>query len=746
MGKLFNKEEKTKSSSKQRVDIPSWLKPYITDLPEQITEISEQEFTPYDVEDRLVDLTDDERAALDMIREQVAGVGTPFEDLIQRTAGLGQRYLEGPSAEELERRSNPYTEQVLDRVRAGIERGLGTELNQIGDAAAGAGAFGGARQGVYEAEAAGAASRNLADITAELMTDRFNQARQDYYQGLSGAFSSLQQEGAFQQQSLGDILQRAAALQSAGGTERTLDQIGKDLEYEEFLREEQYAPARQQYATDNLLNILNLVRGQSGESVSTTKESGNYLGKAVGMATSVMGAMGMGGGGGEPGGRISGASSQYQGLGPAPIAAPVTSTLRGLTSSAYNAPVYAQAPSVPQNFGNFASGGGLMQNPSWFGGRRFKDGGKVEEYQDGGFLGAALESLTSRGIDKLPNPGRGLRNFLESLDRADEEYMPVVASPLERAVRTGVGAVGDVGLGTIEGAGKAAQFLIDGITPETELLGTALKPRANLRQLSEEGGDLSNLSFEELQTINDQISQLQRRNLDDASTENANQLVEPLAALLPKRKPERAQEQKSTQPQKTQRRDTPTPVEVERKEPKRKRLEDRVNMPLLLAGAAMLQGDSFADSLAGGIQAYVSANLGLEEAEAERKKAKIEGAMAQAELEKDLAYIDAQKMFGQANLMKARAAMEEDKKEQQDPLKISKELMSQITDLQELAERARLEGDDEASQRAKSQADQLMSRYNQVLGLNVNGGEQPTGDSQALSRDILRKLVEAANK
>lgn len=85
---------------------------------------------------------------------------------------------------------NPFYEQVLDRTLGRMNTNFQHQLNQIGDQATAAGAFGGGRHGIVEGQAYGQHNLNVGDVTANIQqqayTDAASRATQDYMSGLSG--------------------------------------------------------------------------------------------------------------------------------------------------------------------------------------------------------------------------------------------------------------------------------------------------------------------------------------------------------------------------------------------------------------------------------------------------------------------------------------------------------------------------------------------------------------------------------
>ena len=127
-------------------------------------------------------------------------------------AGLGS--LVGPQA--YEQFMSPYQQDVINATLGEFDRNQTIQNTGMRDAAIQAGAYGGGREGVMQAESARGAATNRANLQAQLLNQGFQQAQaaaaQDLAarQGLGGYQSQLgQQEQAFAQAGL-DATQIAA--------------------------------------------------------------------------------------------------------------------------------------------------------------------------------------------------------------------------------------------------------------------------------------------------------------------------------------------------------------------------------------------------------------------------------------------------------------------------------------------------------------------------------------------------------
>ena len=127
-------------------------------------------------------------------------------------AGLGS--LVGPDA--YKQFMSPYQQDVINATLGEFDRNQAIQNTGMRDAAIQAGAYGGGREGVMQAESARGAATNRANLQAQLLAQGFQQAQaaagQDLAarQGLGGYQSQLgQQEQAFAQAGL-DATQIAA--------------------------------------------------------------------------------------------------------------------------------------------------------------------------------------------------------------------------------------------------------------------------------------------------------------------------------------------------------------------------------------------------------------------------------------------------------------------------------------------------------------------------------------------------------
>jgi len=183
------------------------------------------------------------------------------------------------NAQNVQRFLNPATDQVVDRALQDIERSRQLAQQRVGDRAVAAGAFGGSRQGIVEAETNRGFADTAADTAAQLRQQAFDRAtalqQAEFDRGLTAQRSNQQaglaagqanqqtalEAGRLNQQAglqgqglnlqaiglLGDLgqsqqdvaLRSGQALANLGLTNRQLDQLALDSERELELQRQQ---------------------------------------------------------------------------------------------------------------------------------------------------------------------------------------------------------------------------------------------------------------------------------------------------------------------------------------------------------------------------------------------------------------------------------------------------------------------------------------------------------------------------
>ena len=218
--------------------------------------------------------------------QYVAGPGAFTTQAEGLAGGLGSYapYLQaaeaatGPTAYQAY--MSPYQQDVIQSTLQEYDIQAQKGLPGIGQAAYQAGAFGGARQGVAEAEYRSASDRNRAALQAQLLQQGFGQAQQL-------ASQQYQQQMGLAQQAPAAVGQQIAALTGLGAQQQAQQQA--QLEAQKQL---QYQQAYQPYQATQALGtgVMGLMTGYSP--YTTRQEitpSPSGLSTALGTASTLAG-------------------------------------------------------------------------------------------------------------------------------------------------------------------------------------------------------------------------------------------------------------------------------------------------------------------------------------------------------------------------------------------------------------------------------------------------------------------------
>ena len=163
---------------------------------------------------------------------------------------------------------SPYQQNVIDATLRTMGSAQEMALNKQGAQASAAGAFGGSRHGIAEAETRKAYGQQAQDFVGKQMQSGFMNA---------------------QQQASDDMARRqqtAAAMMSTGESARMLDQAKLEADYAEFMRKQQFP----------LTGLNALTLGASGipEGYGTTTSTGSQVTSTGGMGPALGAAGGFG--------------------------------------------------------------------------------------------------------------------------------------------------------------------------------------------------------------------------------------------------------------------------------------------------------------------------------------------------------------------------------------------------------------------------------------------------------------------
>lgn len=193
-------------------------------------------------------------------------------------AGLGGLGAGGAYAQmatdpsQIQAYMSPYMQNVVDVQQREAQRQAGIAGTQRQARATGAGAFGGSRQAIVEAEAQRNLARQLGDIQAQGLQNAFQNAQQAQQfganlglQGLGLAGQQAATLGQLGQTQYGQQMGISAAQQQAGAQQQALEQQRLSQQYQDFLNQVRF-PYQQMAFMSDILRGMPLT-GQSAQSI-----------------------------------------------------------------------------------------------------------------------------------------------------------------------------------------------------------------------------------------------------------------------------------------------------------------------------------------------------------------------------------------------------------------------------------------------------------------------------------------------
>jgi len=234
----------------ERKELPEFLEDAYKKLTQQATAVTDPsvKYMPYGGQ-RLSPLTTEQQAG-----RQLAFQGAQaFQPDLQQARGLTSLATAPITGQDINYYMNPFQQQVTGNVLDEMRRRSDIEGQRTSDAAVRAGAFGGSRYGIQEAER----MRNLRDQQSRTASQM---AQQNYQQALGAAQSQKAQQlsGGQQFSNLGgqqmNLQQKGiSGLNQAGLQGQQQLQRGMDMAYQDFLRQQQF-PYTQAATFSNLLS------------------------------------------------------------------------------------------------------------------------------------------------------------------------------------------------------------------------------------------------------------------------------------------------------------------------------------------------------------------------------------------------------------------------------------------------------------------------------------------------------------
>tara|TARA_R110000772_G_scaffold78530_1_gene168422 strand:- start:149 stop:1180 length:1032 start_codon:yes stop_codon:yes gene_type:complete len=228
---------KGKTVSQQTVD-PAQMAMY-QDLYDKSKSIASQPFVPY-TGSRVAGFNPDQLQGFDATRG-IFESSQAFDPrgAINTLAGQSAPTLLGA---DINAYQNPFNTQVIDQSLSDLDRARQMALGGDQDRAISAGAFGGSRSGILEAETNRAFADQAARTSSGLRQAGFNQAQRAAESDIGREMDNRRFQAGLQSGLLGDQYQTLGLLGNMGSQQQNLQQTGLNAGYNEFLRGLDYGP------------------------------------------------------------------------------------------------------------------------------------------------------------------------------------------------------------------------------------------------------------------------------------------------------------------------------------------------------------------------------------------------------------------------------------------------------------------------------------------------------------------------
>jgi hypothetical protein len=292
------------TTSKQTSEIPEELKPYVQEVLSEAQDIyktrKEEGYVPYTGQE-IAEFSPEQERAFDLT-SQAVGQTQAFSTPAAQFAGLAGL---GTTDADISRFMNPYVSQVVERAERERRRAGDIEQQELASRAVAAGAFGGSREAILEAERRRNLEEGIADIRTAGLSEAFKQAvqqAQSQQENRLGAARSLTELAQVAPRGTADELAR---LEAVGAARRGQSQADLDISQRKFLEERTFPEATlQQYS--QFIQPTQSALGAAGTRTNTGpgQAQPTYLQQTAGF----LGSLGSLAGGFKDGGKVGGSS------------------------------------------------------------------------------------------------------------------------------------------------------------------------------------------------------------------------------------------------------------------------------------------------------------------------------------------------------------------------------------------------------------------------------------------------------
>mgnify|MGYP006286604925 CR=1 FL=1 len=176
---------------------------------------------------------------------------------------------------------NPYTQNVVDTTLNQIDKQRVKALHGVGDQAQSAGAFGGDRQAILEAETNKQYGDLAGQTAANLYTNAYNNAQNMRQQDITNSLNNLQQQAQLAQMGIGSQNNAINQMYQIGTGEQQTQQAALDAAYKQYLEGRDWNKNNLSWQA-NLLKAMPYNTTTTG--TSTESKSGNPFSSLLGTA------------------------------------------------------------------------------------------------------------------------------------------------------------------------------------------------------------------------------------------------------------------------------------------------------------------------------------------------------------------------------------------------------------------------------------------------------------------------------
>jgi len=223
----------------QKTELPAWLEDITKENLAIADRISQRPYEAYSG-NLVAGFSPEQEQAFRMTQRQAGSTMPLYQTAAETATGLTTATLPSFLQGNLNQYMNPFIGEVENRALARGQEALQQNLNQISATAGRAGAFGGSRQGIQEGVAQAEAAKNVADLSANLRLQGYQQATGQAQADLARQLQAAGMLPGIAQGAQGAALTDAAAIEAIGAQRQALEQARLQDAYSRFMEQRNY--------------------------------------------------------------------------------------------------------------------------------------------------------------------------------------------------------------------------------------------------------------------------------------------------------------------------------------------------------------------------------------------------------------------------------------------------------------------------------------------------------------------------